>query len=150
MKKNQTCQNCPHRGVPSATSSESWEAHTWGRERRQNPYFLGCLDSGVPLFLCPWGFLNHLRGTAGRFLLAPACALPRIREYSCWSRVMWTITSEAAAWLLPNAAGLHQPYPGPLGLLWVSGPSSLGCLEPSKVGLSPPVHRWTNPMILQA
>lgn len=26
---------------------------------------------------------------------------------------MWTITSEAAAWLLPNAAGLHQPYPGP-------------------------------------
>ena len=97
--------------VPSATSSESWEVHTWGRERRHNPYFLGCLDSGVQLFLCPWGFLNHLRGTAGRFLLAPACALPGIREYSCWSRVMWTIASEAAAWLLPNAAGLPHCLP---------------------------------------
>ena len=136
--------------VPSAMSSESWEVHTWGRERRHNPYFLGCLDSGVQLFLCPWGFLNPLRGTAGRFLLAPACALPGIREYSCWSRVMWTIESEAVAWLLPNAAGLHQPYPAPLGLLWASVPSSLGSPEPSKAGLWPPVHRWTDPTILQA
>ena len=94
----------------------------------------------MQLFLCPWGFLNHLRGTAGRFLLAPACALPGIREYSCWSRVMWTIESEAVAWLLPNAAGLHQPYPAPLGLLWASVPSSLGSPEPSKAGLWPPVH----------
>ena len=150
MKKDQTCHNCPHLGIPSATSSASREAPTWERQRGQNPYFLGCLDFGVQLVLCPWGFLNHLRGTADRFLLAPACALPGIREHSCWSRVMRTVTSEAVAWLLPNAAGSHQPYPGPLSLLWVSVPCSLGSPEPSEAGLSPPVHRWTNLTILQA
>lgn len=42
--------------------------------------FWGCLDSVLRLFLCPWGFLDHLRGTDVRFLPAPAFALPVIRK----------------------------------------------------------------------
>lgn len=119
MKKNLTCQNYPHLGIPSATSSESWEAHTQDRKRSRNPYFLDYLDFGAQLFLCPWGFLNHLRGTADRFLLAPACALPGIREYSRWSLVVWTITSEA---------GHHRLAPAPAGPLHFT--QGLGSLQP--------------------
>lgn len=132
MKKDQTCQNCPHLGVPSATSSESREAPTWERERGQNPYFLGCLDFGVQLVLCPWGFLNHLRGTADRFLLAPACALPGIRrvqllvaghvdghKWGCGlAPAKCSRLASALPWVSQPPLGLSSLQPGLPGTLW--------------------------------
>lgn len=55
-------------------------------QRGKNPYFWDCQDFAVQLSLCPWGFLNHLRGTDDRFLLAPAFAWPGIRKYNHLSR----------------------------------------------------------------
>lgn len=116
MKKNKTSQNYSHLGILSATSFESWEAHTKESQRRKNPYFLDYLDFVVQLFLCPWGFLNHLRGTDDRFLLAPAFALPVVRKHSRLSEVLWTITRGKAVcdWA---PASSHHPCPASLRIL---------------------------------
>lgn len=46
----------------------------------KDPYFWDCLDFGVKLSPCPWGSLDHRRGTGDHFPRAPAFALPERRK----------------------------------------------------------------------
>lgn len=59
----------------------------------------------MQLSLCPSGFLNHLRGTDDRFLLAPAFAWPGIRKYNHSSRSYGQLQEVRlfGAWPLPSA-----------------------------------------------
>lgn len=76
--------------------------------RRKHPYFLDYRDSVVQLFLCPWGFLDHLRGTDGHSRPAPAFALPVIRRGDGCHWSCFCFPSPA----LSNSVACHAPQPG--------------------------------------
>lgn len=84
--------------APSQPAALKGRKPTPRRVRDQmDPYFLDYLDFAGRLFLCPWGFLSHLRGTGDRFLRAPAFALPATGKCNHSSPVVWAITSSGAA-----------------------------------------------------
>lgn len=75
--------------------------------------FLDYRDSVVQLFLCPWGSLDHLRGTDGHSRPVPAFALPVVRRRdSCqWPRLCFSspALSHSVACHVPQSYSEGQP-----------------------------------------
>ena len=141
------------------SSHKLWKlgTRTTENQRWKNPYFWDCPDFAVQLSPCPSEFLNHLRGTDDRFLLAPAFAWPGIRKYDHpprsygqsqrWGRLEpgpCPMLSAAGSRLLSHLCATHSGLAGPHSLRsgsggWAVTQAVFICSDHLRT------LRWTNP-----